>query len=88
MKIFILSTYKNKVYWTRSPYLSVKCQNFKDIQKTMPFVLNVVFTELYSKEYYFEENFTLAIAFYYFHIYILFHLLQRTNFLSSKWNKM
>ena len=29
----------------------------------MPFKLNTVFTQLYSKEYYFEENFTLAIDF-------------------------
>ena len=41
------------------------------LKKTMPFKLNAIFTKLYSKEYYFEETFTLAIAFYYVHIYIL-----------------
>ena len=49
------------------------------LKKTMPFKLNAIYTELYSKEYYFEETFTLDIAFDYVHIYILFHLLLRTK---------
>ena len=48
-------------------------------KKTVPFKLNAVFTQLYPKEHYFEENFTLAITFYYFHICILFHLLLKIN---------
>ena len=81
-KIFVrwkfskLFAYYKCVYWKsrKSAYLSMKFLNFRVIQKTQAFKLKTIYTQVYSKEYYSQENFTLTTII----IIIIFHI----NFIS------
>ena len=80
IEIFV-TVYLSKEYLLNKQSLPL-CEvsrTLRILKKNMLFRLNAVFAYLYSKKYYFEESFTLAIAFYHFHIYILFYLLLRAN---------
>ena len=77
MEIFVIVCLP-KEYLLNKQFVSL-CKLSKTLKILKKTLLNAVFTQLYSKEYYFEENFTLAIAFYYFQIYILFTYKNKIN---------